>query len=130
MYVRFSETDAAGHVNNVSYYIYLEEARTKFFDFIQIEQIKRDAYPNLRFVVASSHCNYLRQAYAKQYLKVSTKITKIGTKSFILESDIKNAETGEIIASGGAVMVCFNFETEQSVEIPHALREILEQYLA
>lgn len=116
-------------MNNVSYYIYLEEARTKFFDFIQIQQIKKDLYPNLHFVVASSKCNYLRQAYAKQNLKVSTKITRIGTKSFSIESDIKNSETGELIANGGAVMVCFDFETEQSVEIPENLRLILEQYL-
>lgn len=28
--VRFSETDALGHINNTSYFIYLEEARMKF----------------------------------------------------------------------------------------------------
>ncbi len=30
--VRFSETDALGHVNNTSYFVYLEEARLKFFE--------------------------------------------------------------------------------------------------
>jgi acyl-CoA thioester hydrolase len=35
--VRFCETDMAGHVNNTSYFIYLEEARGKFFE---------DAIPN------------------------------------------------------------------------------------
>lgn len=30
--VRFSETDALGHINNTSYFIYLEEARMKFFE--------------------------------------------------------------------------------------------------
>lgn len=31
VYVRFSETDSSGHVNNTSYFLYLEEARAKFF---------------------------------------------------------------------------------------------------
>lgn len=28
--VRFCETDALGHISNISYFIYLEEARTDF----------------------------------------------------------------------------------------------------
>lgn len=30
--VRFCETDALGHINNTSYFIYLEEARIAFFE--------------------------------------------------------------------------------------------------
>ena len=32
--VRFGETDALGHINNTSYFIYLEEARIRFFESI------------------------------------------------------------------------------------------------
>ncbi|WP_429897274.1 acyl-CoA thioesterase [Heyndrickxia faecalis] len=31
---RFCETDAIGHINNTSYFIYLEDARLKFFESI------------------------------------------------------------------------------------------------
>lgn len=40
--VRFSETDAFGPINNTSYFIYLEEARMKFFEALGLAM---DAQP-------------------------------------------------------------------------------------
>lgn len=127
IYVRFCETDAAGHVNNISYYIYLEEARTKFFDFIEMPKIRKQ-YPFLQLLVASSHCNYYKQAYSKQILAVTTTISRVGNKSFSMVHEIKDAKADEIIAIGGATMVCFHREKQQSIDIPSILRLALENY--
>lgn len=127
IYVRFCETDAAGHVNNASYFFYLEEARMKFFDVPSFHEIQ--VRENLSFIVASVNCDFLKQAYAKQILTVTTEIKRVGTKSFNVENRILLAETRDIIAIGSATVVCFNFETQKSVTIPSELRSILEQYL-
>lgn len=129
IYIRFCETDAVGHVNNVSYFMYLEEARTRFFEFIEMDQLRQYSGRKLNFMVASAKCDYLNQAYARQRITVQTKVTRIGTKSFQLKQDIKNAKTGEHIATGGAVLVCFDFEAQKSVEIPFEIRSVLEQHL-
>jgi acyl-CoA thioester hydrolase len=129
IYVRFFETDAAGHVNNISYYIYLEEARTKFLEYCEIDKLRKTFKQKLHFMIASSKCNYYKQVYAKQNLKLNSKITRIGTKSFTLEHDIMDAETGDMVATGGAVMVCFNLETQKSVEIPPSILSVLEKHL-
>lgn len=128
--VRFCETDAAGHVNNISYYIYMEEARIKFFEFADMYRYRDEVDPDMGFIVASTHCNYHRQAYARQHLKVSTRLTHIGTKSIRLSHDITDGLTGDLIASGGAVVVLFNQRHQQSMVIPERLRSILEGYLA
>ncbi|USK61784.1 acyl-CoA thioesterase [Peribacillus asahii] len=126
VYVRFCETDAAGHVNNTSYFIYMEEARTKFFKAVGYDKDNRG---EMNFVVASAQCDYLAQAYANQTLTLSTRVSRIGTKSYTLAHEIKSADTGAMIAAGSAVIVCFNFQTQQSEIIPPELRSILEQCL-
>jgi acyl-CoA thioester hydrolase len=126
IYVRFCETDAAGHVNNISYFIYIEEARTKFIQAIGFGREERE---NLDFIIATAQCDFVAQAYAYQTLKVATNVSRMGEKSFTLQHTIKAADTGVIVATGSAVIVCYNFQNQQSVTIPLQLRSALEQYL-
>ncbi|WP_257350423.1 acyl-CoA thioesterase [Pseudalkalibacillus decolorationis] len=123
--VRFCETDAAGHVNNTSYFIYLEEARGKFFEKIVPD---RNATPG-RFIIASTKCDFLAQAYFNQKLTVSTRISKIGTKSFSFDHMIKATDTGLLVAKAEAVIVCFNYEEQKTEPIPSNLRNVLEGHL-
>lgn len=123
--VRFCETDAAGHVNNTSYFIYLEEARGKFFD----SYLPGDLSNLGRFIIASTKCDFLSQAYFKQKLTVSTRVSKIGTKSFGFDHEILATETGARIAKAEAVIVCFNYEEQKTEPISPALRKILEGHL-
>ncbi|MEW9668031.1 acyl-CoA thioesterase [Ammoniphilus sp. 3BR4] len=128
VYVRFCETDAAGHVSNTSYFLYLEEARTKFFEAIGFGRDNRKRL-NLNFIIASTQCNFLAQAYAYQTLTLTTTVSRIGTKSFTMEHIIKTADSNLIVATGSAVVVCFNFHKQQSELIPSELRSVLEQCL-
>lgn len=124
VYVRFSETDAAGHVNNTSYFLYLEEARTKFFHAIGIGE--EDPHSSLNFILASTKCDYLAQAYAGQTLKVSTNVAKIGTKSFSVKHVITNADTDLAVAQASATIVCFNYVEQKTESIPAPLKDKLE----
>ncbi len=63
VYVRYCETDAGGHVSNTSYFLYLEEARTKFFETIGFGLGKRQ---DMNFIVAQTGCDFIAQAYAAQ----------------------------------------------------------------
>ncbi|TLS36914.1 acyl-CoA thioesterase [Pseudalkalibacillus caeni] len=128
IYIRFAETDAAGHVNSVSYFIYMEEARSKFFGALGFgPKPGEDSY---RFIMASTKCDFLARAYFNQGLKVSTFVTHIGTKSFRIGHLIREAESGELIARGEAVIVCFNFREQKTEPIPDRLRDILQGQLA
>lgn len=127
VYVRFCETDAAGHVNNTSYFFYLEEARTKFFKVLGFDRDTRES--SLDFILASTSCDYLSQAYGAQMLKISTYVSNVGTKSFSLNHIITDVETEKVIAKGSAVTVCFNYEEQKTEIIPDVLRETLEGYL-
>lgn len=126
LYVRYCETDASGHVNNTSYFVYMEEARTKFFASIGFGPSERE---NLNFILARTECDYITQAYAGQTLIVETMVSRIGTKSYTMKHKIKDSKTGVVVASGEAVVVCFDYKTQQSIAIPEQLRNRLEEYL-
>ena len=93
VYVRFCETDAMGHVNNTSYFLYFEEARTRFFRELASRHSR-----SFHSMLVSITCDYINQAFAHQTLRVSTRVKKIGTKSFRLIQLLTDAEKGKIIA--------------------------------
>ncbi|GLH62691.1 thioesterase family protein [Parageobacillus sp. G301] len=123
--IRFCETDALGHVSNTSYFIYLEEARIRMFE----ELGSGSDLKGWRFILASTKCDFINQAFFGQRLKIETNVSKIGNKSFQLVHRILDEKTGTLIALGEATTVYFNFETQKSEPIPDDLRKQLEQYM-
>lgn len=123
--VRFGETDALGHINNASYFVYLEEARIRFFEKLGY---KMDA-KNWNFILASTKCDFVSQGYFNQVLSVKTYVSKIGTKSFQLEHEILDSSTQNLIAKANGVMVYFDFDNQQSEPLPDELKDRLINYL-
>ncbi|MDF0725422.1 acyl-CoA thioesterase [Cytobacillus sp. S13-E01] len=124
--VRFGETDALGHINNSSYFIYLEEARIRFFESIGYNMNTK----TWNFILASTKCDFVDQGYFNQLLKVTTNVSRIGNKSFQLDHDILDDHTGSLIAQANAIIVYFDFEKQQSEVIPELLKVELERHLA
>ncbi|OQO99621.1 thioesterase [Geobacillus sp. 44C] len=122
--IRFCETDALGHVSNTSYFIYLEEARIRMFEELGYGSDIKE----WRFILASTKCDFINQAFFGQRLKIETNVSKIGNKSFQLVHRILDEKTRTLIALGESTVVYFNFETQKSEPIPDDLRKQLEQY--
>jgi len=114
---RFNETDALGHINNTSYFIYLEEARIRFIEALGSDKDTKD----WNFILASTKCDFIRQGYFNQQFLIKTYVSRIGTKSFQLEHEIILAETNELVARGNAIMVYFNFAMQESAPLPELL---------
>lgn len=123
--VRFCETDALGHISNISYFIYLEEARTDFFIDLGFGADLDD----WKVILASAKCDFVQQGYYNQKLKVVTEVQRIGRSSFAIVHRIEDAETGDLIANGEASAVYFDFNEQKSEKIPDNLRKMLEKHL-
>ncbi|WP_147534304.1 acyl-CoA thioesterase [Bacillus marasmi] len=122
---RYCETDAFGHVNNVSYFIYLEQARVDFF----IDTCILEKSDNWNFVVASAHCDYIGQAYVNQNLVVKTTVSRIGRSSVTLKHTVINQTNEEIIAKGEVVLVCFDFTKQKSEPLAERVVGKLNNYV-
>ncbi|SDG98584.1 acyl-CoA thioester hydrolase [Planococcus glaciei] len=122
--VRFSETDALGHVSNISYFIYLEEARIEFFRELGLDM----TIDKWSVIMISANCMFYKQAYFDQRLKVTSFVTKIGNSSFKIGHRITDANSGELIAEGDAGAVYFDFSSQKSERIPDGTRAKLEMH--
>lgn len=123
--VRYCETDAMGHINNVSYFIYFEQARVDFFRHLA----GADAMDQFQFVLVSAGCDYIEQAYFGRPLTIRTVVSRIGNKSFTLDHEVVEKNSGKLIARGRAVVVVFDTETGRAQVVPDILKEKMEAYL-
>lgn len=102
--VRFSETDMFGHMNNGVAFTYFEQARINFFKELGFMKEWTHASSETMVVVADLQCNFLKQIYFDEQLKVYVKAGHIGTSSVDLHYMVKN-EKGDICLVGRGAMV-------------------------
>lgn len=122
---RYSESDALGHINNVSFFIYLEQARV---DFLVNNGIVENT-ENWNFVVVSVHCDFIKQAYIHQKLVAKTSVSRIGRTSFTINHVIVDETTEEVIAKGEDVLVCFDLTEQSSKPLDDRMLEKLKVYV-
>lgn len=121
---RFVEADMLGHINNTSYFAYLEHARIELlFDLNIVSGLE-----TLSFVVASLHCDFLHELVPREPLLIQTQVSRIGRKSFTLEHRMIK-ENGQAAAQGQAVMVGFNTKSRTSVPLDAETIRKLQPYV-
>ncbi|MDE5413879.1 acyl-CoA thioesterase [Alkalihalobacterium chitinilyticum] len=121
--VRACETDGLGHVSNISYFIYLEEARVEFFKLFTSEMDMK----SWNFILAHTGCDFVNQAYFDEILTVATSVEHVGNSSFEVSHHIYNRHQ-QLIAKGKAIVVYFDFEDQKSKPIPEPIKEKLNQF--
>lgn len=112
--VRFSETDAFGHMNNCISFVYFEEARINFFKETGLAEEwfsqKGETIP----VTADLQCDYRKQVFFDDSLQVYVKADTIGKTSVDLHYMILN-EKGDICMTGRGRMVQISKATGKPV---------------
>lgn len=112
--VRFSETDMYGHLNNTVPFTYFEEARIEFLKEIEFMQDWLKEENETIPVVADLQCDYIRQVFFDEKLKVFVKANKIGTSSVDLHYMATN-EQNDVCFVGRGVMVQISKKTGKGV---------------
>ncbi|KYD10842.1 acyl-CoA thioesterase [Heyndrickxia sporothermodurans] len=112
--VRFSETDMYGHLNNTVPFTYFEEARIEFLKQIEFMQDWLKEESETIPVVADLQCDYIRQVFFDEKLKVFVKANKIGTSSVDLHYMAIN-EQNDVCFVGRGVMVQISKKTGKGV---------------
>ncbi|UMZ75482.1 acyl-CoA thioesterase [Natranaerofaba carboxydovora] len=125
--VRFCETDAFGHLNNVSYFIYFEQARLDYFRELALtEKLLNDN--QLYIVTADLYCQFLGEVYFDEELEVKLRTTKLGNTSFDLEYGLIRKEKGIVAATGRGAIVLVDKHSHKSTPLPDDLKNIIKEY--
>lgn len=88
---RLTDIDVLGHVNNNVFLSYMDLAKLRYIsDVTQGTMTIHD----IRSVIVNINCDFYEPAYFDEQLQVWTAITHVGTRSFVIEQRIINAESG------------------------------------
>jgi len=121
--VAFRDLDAFGHVNNGVYLTYIENARIGYArDVIGIESLE-----GLLMIVASVKIDFRSRANLGDTLEIGARTTRVGTKSFDLEHEIR-AQDGRLVAEAQSTLVAFDYDADETMPIPPEWRERIENY--
>ncbi len=106
--LRWGDADAFGHVNNVVFFRYLEEARARVIP---------DSGPGSTIlsgglVVAEQQLKYLAPLhYRKAPVQVGMTVDHVGGSSFRHACRVFDAVSGTVFAEGFVALVTYNFTT-------------------
>ncbi|RJG06353.1 acyl-CoA thioesterase [Noviherbaspirillum cavernae] len=122
MSIRWGDMDAMGHVNNATYFRYLEQARIEWFTEVGCDPDPGGDGP----VIINAHCTFIRQLKYPGEIEVLTYVGPPGRSSFETIQEIRRLDQPDIIAAqGGAKVVWVNFPSEKSMPMPDWLRSLL-----
>lgn len=112
--------DAYGHVNNVVFLRYLEEARIDFL-FRPEKDFKQGS------VVARHEIDYKRQlVHRHKPVDVELWVTEIRAASFTITYEVKDPD--QVYVRASTVIVPFDFATQRPRRITAEERAFLEEY--
>jgi acyl-CoA thioester hydrolase len=123
--VRWSDIDAYGHVNNVKYVEYIQEARIAMIG----EAIGRHGFDDRgSFVVARVDVDYRRPLeFRTETVWVRTWVTHVGRSSYELQAAV--CDEGTVYATSRAVVVAFDPDQDRSRPLADHERAALEARL-
>jgi acyl-CoA thioester hydrolase len=122
--VRFSDVDIYGHVNNVKYFEYYQEARLAYLTSMgRAEEEGRFAV-----VVARVNVDYKRPIlFRSEPYTIESWVSRVGNSSFDLRAEIKDGDT--VLSRADAVLVTFDLRTQTARKLSESERERLEAAL-
>ncbi|WP_371303301.1 acyl-CoA thioesterase [Nocardioides sp.] len=129
MHVRFSDVDVYGHVNNVKYFEYFQEARIAMMSRLAEGLTERAVYSvpgsgGLRSVVAQIDVDYhVPILFRRDSYDLWTQVERVGTTSMTLVAEICDGET--VLSRARVVVVFWDSEAQRPTRPPEALRERL-----
>ena len=124
--MRFADVDMLGHVNNVNQQHYFDLGKSDFFR--RVLGMKH-VWKSEGLIMVSTRTDYRGQIRMEDPIVVTTCVDRIGHKSFTLRQQIVDTRTREVRTECTTVLVAFDFERQESIEIPAPWREKLASSL-
>ena len=126
--IRWNDMDALGHVNNVYYIDYFQNARGQYMPTAS----KNWDWLKYMFVIAHIECDYFKElSLLSKKPMIHVRTSQLGTKSFEIEYAITSLEKDdtEILHSlGKSIQVMIDVSQKKSIEIPEWLKSDLIEF--
>jgi len=121
--VRYGETDRMGVVYHPEYLVWCEMGRTEYIRSLGMSyaEMERRGVP---LAVAEATIRYHAPAKYDDLIRVSTVLTRLGSRGLTFDYVITNAESGVRLASASTTLVALDPDGGAAI-IPSDIRELL-----
>lgn len=120
VYRRFSDLDPLGHVNNVVFYDYLQEARVQM-----LTELGHMDVTTLSQVVVKQEMAYRKPLLLRpEPIVIETWVGEVGRSSYTIRYRILD-EVGDVAAEAMTMLACLDLESGRPVRIDDELRALL-----
>jgi len=120
--IRWGDMDAMGHVNNGSYFRYLETVRIDWMYSIGCVPDPKGEGP----IIVNAFCNFYKQLEYPGDVLIKMYASDPGRTTFETWGTMERAdEPGVIYAAGGATTIWINFPTQKAANLPDWMRSLV-----
>lgn len=116
--VRFADMDADQHVNNATFYRYMEEARMRWIHSLDLAMTPPAPVP----VLAASACSFRAPLLYPGTVDVEIYLGRMGNSSVRTHYLLRTG--GALAAEGYAVSVWIDPATQRPIALPEAVRRL------
>ncbi|APW37908.1 thioesterase [Rhodoferax koreense] len=122
--IRWGDMDAMNHVNNGSYFRYLEIVRIDWMRSIGCMPDPQGDGP----VIVNAFCNFYRQLEYPGDVLVKMYVSDAARTTFESWATMERADNpGTIHAAGGATTIWVNFPSQKAVALPDWMRKLVSE---
>jgi acyl-CoA thioester hydrolase len=122
MPIRWGDMDAMGHVNNTSYFRYLETVRIDWMYSIGCVPDPKGEGP----VIVNAFCNFYKQLEYPGDVLIRMYASDPGRTTFETWGTMERVDQpGVIYAAGGATTIWVDFPSQKATALPGWMREIV-----
>ncbi|GAB3473631.1 acyl-CoA thioesterase [Polaromonas eurypsychrophila] len=122
MPIRWGDMDAMGHVNNTSYFRYLETVRIDWMYSIGCVPDPKGEGP----VIVNAFCNFYKQLEYPGDILIRMYASDPGRTTFETWGTMERIDQpGVIYAAGGATTIWVDFPSQKAVTLPDWMRSIV-----
>lgn len=122
---RLTDIDVLGHVNNNVYLSYMDLGKLRYIAAVTQGTM---SIHDIRSVIVNVNCDFYEPAYFDEPLQVWTAITHIGTRSFVIEQRIINADNGHTKCIGRTTLAGFDPKTARGADLDPVLTAAVAQF--
>jgi acyl-CoA thioester hydrolase len=120
--IRWGDMDAMGHVNNASYFRYLETVRIDWMYSIGCVPDPQGQGP----VIVNAFCNFYKQLQYPGDIRVRMYASDPGRTTFETWGTMERVDQpGVIYAAGGATTIWVDFPSQKAATLPDWMRDIV-----
>ncbi|WP_245667695.1 acyl-CoA thioesterase [Actinomadura macra] len=124
--IRFGDIDSQGHVNNVKFLGYLEDARLEMFHG---DPVRKGEQPVRGMVISRHEIDYLLPLLPTVYpIRVETWVTQARAASFTLAYEVRDDEN--VYATATSTLVAFDVAANRLRRFTPEEREFIGRYIA